>query len=163
MQIDVLVVDDEQSIINLISRTLRSEGYMVRGTTDPHEALQILREQDVAVILCDQRMAEMPGTEVLKIAKEITPNTTRILITGYSDINVVITALNQGHIFRYLAKPWLKDDLIHHLTEALEYRESILKNERLLKELLKDKDDWKRAVSQYSSQVDENYRNAINT
>jgi serine/threonine-protein kinase len=81
-------------------------GYNVRTTTDPQEAIRILREEKVHVIVSDQRMPLMQGSELLGIARETSPATMRILLTGYSDLDASIASVNEGEVFRYLLKPW---------------------------------------------------------
>ena len=101
----VLLIDDEERIVRSL-RMLFFSGYNVRVTTDPHEAINILREERVHVIVSDQRMPLMQGSELLRIARETSPATMRILLTGYSDLNASIASVNEGEVFRYLMKPW---------------------------------------------------------
>ena len=76
------------------------------------EALEVLRSsEEIHVVMSDQRMPGMSGVEVLRQAKAIRPETTRLLFTAYADIRAVIDAINQGHVFRYIAKPWDPDEL----------------------------------------------------
>ena len=101
----LLLVDDEERILRSL-RMLFLTGYNVRMTTDVHEAIRILREEQVHVIVSDQRMPVMQGSELLKIARETSPATMRILLTGYSDLDASIASVNEGEVFRYLLKPW---------------------------------------------------------
>jgi serine/threonine-protein kinase len=101
----LLLIDDEERILRSL-RMLFFSGYTVHMTTDPHEAIRILREERVHVIVSDQRMPVMQGSELLRIARETSPATMRILLTGYSDIEASIASVNEGEVFRYLLKPW---------------------------------------------------------
>lgn len=101
----ILIIDDEERIVRSL-RMLFFVGYNVHVTTDPHEAIRILREERVHVIVSDQRMPLMQGSELLRIARETSPATMRILLTGYSDLNASIASVNEGEVFRYLMKPW---------------------------------------------------------
>ena len=101
----ILLVDDEERILRSL-RMLFLTGYNVRMTTDAHEAIRILRDEQVHVIVSDQRMPVMQGSELLKIAREASPATMRILLTGYSDLEASIASVNEGEVFRYLLKPW---------------------------------------------------------
>ncbi len=101
----ILLIDDEERIVRSL-RMLFFVGYNVRVTTDPHEAIRILREERVHVIVSDQRMPVMQGSELLRIARETSPATMRILLTGYSDLGASIASVNEGEVFRYLMKPW---------------------------------------------------------
>ena len=87
------------------------------------------------MIMSDQRMPGMTGVELLRHAKEIRPETTRLLFTAYADIRTVIDAINQGHVFRYLAKPWDSDELEAVVHQAVEHHDLIVEKNRLLAEL----------------------------
>ena len=93
------------------------------------------RPRAIHVILSDQRMPGMTGVEVLRQAKAIRPETTRLLFTAYADIRTVIDAINQGHVFRYLAKPWDPDELEAVVRQAVEHHDLIVEKNRLLAEL----------------------------
>ena len=100
------------------------------------EALEYLKGDQLAdVILCDQRMPEMTGVEVLCQAKAIRPETTRLLFTAYTDIRTVIDAINEGHVFRYIAKPCDPDELAVVVRQAVEHHDLIVEKNRLLAEL----------------------------
>jgi len=101
----LLLIDDEERIVRSL-RMLFFSGYNVRTTTDPQEAIRILREEKVHVIVSDQRMPLMQGSELLGIARTTSPATMRILLTGYSDMDASIASVNEGEVFRYLLKPW---------------------------------------------------------
>ena len=85
--------------------------------------------------MSDQRMPEMTGVELLQQAKAIRPETTRLLFTAYADIRTVIDAINQGHVFRYLAKPWDPEELEAVVRQAVEHHDLIVEKNRLLAEL----------------------------
>lgn len=130
----ILIVDDEQHILNSINRTLRYD-YNVILSLDGKSALQVLREQEVAAILADQRMPGLSGSEFFRQAIKIQPDTTRVLITGYADIEAVIQAVNDGQIYYYIEKPWEPEDLKLVMTRAVERYQLIKKNKELLHEL----------------------------
>lgn len=100
----ILFVDDEQRVLNSM-RALFRRDYDVHVTTLGSEALTILRDKTVEVIVADQRMPEMTGVEVLGAAKDISPNTVRILLTGYADLDAIEGSINIGEVFRFLSKP----------------------------------------------------------
>lgn len=130
----ILAVDDEQSSLNAIYRTLRRE-YDVILSLNGQSALEVLKNQKIAVILADQRMPEMSGVELFQKALEIQPDAARILITGYSDIEATIQAINEGQVFYYINKPWEPDDLRIIIRRAVEQYQLIQENRRLIKEL----------------------------
>lgn len=113
----LLLIDDEERILRSL-RMLFFTGYTVHTTTDPQEAMRILREEQVHVIVSDQRMPEMQGSELLRRAREISPATMRILLTGYSDIEASIASVNEGEVFRYLMKPWDAEEVKQVVAEA---------------------------------------------
>lgn len=113
----ILLVDDEERILRSL-RMLFFTGYTVHATTDPQEALHILREHEVHVVVSDQRMPEMQGSELLRRARELSPATMRILLTGYSDIEASIASVNEGEVFRYLMKPWDGEEVKRCVAEA---------------------------------------------
>ncbi len=130
----ILIVDDEQHVLNSINRTLQHV-FNVILSLDGKSALQVLREQEVSAILADQRMPGLTGSEFFREAIKIQPDTTRVLITGYSDIKAVIQAVNDGQIYYYIEKPWEPDDLKLVMTRAVERYQLIKKNKELLDEL----------------------------
>jgi signal transduction histidine kinase len=115
----VLIVDDEKDNLEAIKRLLRNQ-YSVTVTDSPVEALKLIVKKKFNVIVSDQRMPEMSGVELLEKVKTVCPNTTRILLTGYTDIESVIGAINRGNIYRYIAKPWDPEDLRQTLRQANE-------------------------------------------
>ena len=106
----LLFVDDEERILRSL-KLLFARDYQVRITTDGNEALEILRREKVHTLVSDQRMPLMSGVDLLRQAKQISPNTMRLLLTGYADMEAVVGSINEGEIFRYISKPWNQDDL----------------------------------------------------
>ena len=132
----LLAVDDEQSSLNAIFRTLRRD-YEVFLSLNGHSALEVMKNQEIDVILADQRMPEMSGVEFLQKAIELQPDTMRILITGYTDIETIVEAINEGKIFYYINKPWEPDDLRIIVQRAADQYFLRKENKRLLEELEK--------------------------
>jgi two-component system response regulator HupR/HoxA len=130
----ILIVDDEQHVLNSINRTLRHD-YNIILSLDGKSALQVLHEQEVSAILSDQRMPGLTGSEFFSDAIKIQPDTTRVLITGYSDIEAVIQSVNDGQIFYYIEKPWEPDNLKLVMTRAVERYQLIKNNKELLHKL----------------------------
>jgi diguanylate cyclase (GGDEF)-like protein/PAS domain S-box-containing protein len=114
----ILIVDDEANILSAIKRSLRSEGYEIFTTTSAREGLEILACQEIQVILSDQRMPEMNGTEFLSRARDLYPRTIRIILSGYTDLESISGAINRGAIYKFLTKPWDDDDLRSNVREA---------------------------------------------
>lgn len=134
----VLFVDDEQSILNSLKRLLLDEDFGVLTAVGGQEALNLLANGErPAVIVSDQRMPGMDGAEFLAQAREISPESIRIMLTGYSDIGAAVDAVNRGGISRYITKPWNDEELKHVIREAYEQYGLIQENHRLTAELQK--------------------------
>lgn len=114
----LLIIDDEPKIISALTRIFDSQ-YIILTATVPALAVNILSEQKIDVILCDQQMPGMLGIELLKHAKNIQPDAVRILITGSSDMSVAISAINEGSIFYFFTKPWNNDEVAAVVKKAL--------------------------------------------
>ncbi|MDX5373248.1 MAG: response regulator [Pseudomonadaceae bacterium] len=115
--IRVLFVDDEERILRSLALQFRRD-YQVLVESDPLRALERLRREPVQVIVSDQRMPQMSGAELLARARELQPAALRILLTGYSDQQAAMDALNEGGIFRYLTKPWDPQEMADTLRQA---------------------------------------------
>ncbi|WP_144395144.1 response regulator [Pleionea sediminis] len=131
----ILLVDDEENIIKSLKRLLRRDGYKILTANSGQEGLEILKNNDVAVILSDQRMPHMSGTEFLKEAKEICPNSIRIVLSGYSELESITSAINEGAIYKFLTKPWDDHLLREHIRKAFEYFELEKSNHDLSEKL----------------------------
>ena len=116
-QTNVLIVDDESRIVRTLARLLKPQ-YNTFLASSGGEALDILRSNRIHIILSDQRMPEMTGVELLSKVKELSKNTTRILLTGYSDLTAVMKSVNEGEIFRYITKPWNNRELLAVVDQA---------------------------------------------
>ena len=117
----ILLLDDEVNIIKALTRTLRRDGYRILSSTSISEAFTLLAENEVQVIISDQRMPEMSGTEFLSQVKAIHPHTVRIVLSGYTDLKSVTEAINQGAIYKFLTKPWDEKQLREHIQQAFKY------------------------------------------
>lgn len=106
----LMFVDDEERILRSLKMMFRNK-YEVLTTTTGQEALQMMRQIKVHVLVSDQRMPAMLGVELLRQAKTVSPKTIRMLLTGYADKEAVIGSINEGEIFRYISKPWKSDDI----------------------------------------------------
>lgn len=118
--LSLLIVDDERGILNTLEESFR-DMFKVYTANSGEEALQIFRDNDIHLVLSDQRMPEMTGVELFGKLKSIKPTPVRILITGYSDINVVIRGLNEGLMWQYVTKPWDTEDLKALLRRAAKH------------------------------------------
>lgn len=115
----IAFIDDEQRILRSLKMHFR-QTHDVFTTTDPDALVSYVRDNDVKVVISDQRMPDKQGTEVLREVKDASPNTIRILLTGYADLNAVIDSVNEGEIYRYITKPWQNDELKRVVNKATE-------------------------------------------
>jgi|WetSurMetagenome_2_1015567.scaffolds.fasta_scaffold08404_3 response regulator RpfG family c-di-GMP phosphodiesterase len=138
----ILFVDDEESITKALQRLFRKDNHEIHVAQGGEEGLRILRESAVpfSLIVSDQRMPGMSGAEFLEKAREIVPRAIRILLTGYSDMNAIVDAVNRGQIHRYMTKPWNDDDLLFTVRQSLEQYDLVMENIRLL-DLTKSQND----------------------
>ena len=113
----ILFVDDEVRLLRTLLRICKQD-YDVHTADNGATALEIIENQDIDVLVSDQRMPEMAGIEVLRRAKEISPRTMRILLTGYADLTSIIGSINEGEVFRFINKPWANENLKSTLSEA---------------------------------------------
>ncbi|MEW5818995.1 MAG: HD domain-containing phosphohydrolase [Cyanobacteriota bacterium] len=132
----VLAVDDEVHALKLFQRSFRKE-YDVITTSDPQEAIDIImnKKDDLAAILCDQMMPKVKGVEVLRVARDLSPNTIRIMVTAFIDTNVLMECINDCEAYCYILKPWDASELGVVLKQALLFRERDLKNKLIVNDL----------------------------
>jgi response regulator RpfG family c-di-GMP phosphodiesterase len=132
----ILVVDDEEIVLVALREALRREKFDVVATSDATLALEYLRKENFAVILTDQQMPVLSGLELLAQAKQMQPHATRILITAVLSLDTVIDAINKGEIYRFIVKPWLHEELIVTVKNAMQRYDLIRHNERLQAETM---------------------------
>jgi diguanylate cyclase (GGDEF)-like protein/PAS domain S-box-containing protein len=114
----LLILDDEENVRRSLIRLLRRDGYRILEAGSAEEALDLLARNDVQVVLSDQRMPGMSGTEFLSRVKSLYPQTVRLVLSGYADIGAVTAAINRGEVYKYLTKPWEDEELRGHITAA---------------------------------------------
>lgn len=130
----ILIVDDEPVVLTALKLTLERQGFSIVTCSSPLKALALLAQRDFAVIISDQRMPEMTGLDFLIESRRIRPYASRILITAVLTLPTVIDAINKGEIFRFVAKPWLREELIATVCNAVQRHELVAHNEQLQSE-----------------------------
>ena len=123
MTYKLLLVDDETANLRLLERLFRDDYYCLTASSG-EEAMELLDQHDVAVIISDQRMPHMTGLEVLKRSADRRPHMVRILLTGYTDLEALVEAVNCGLVYMYISKPWSNDDLKLRVSRAVEHYEN---------------------------------------
>ncbi|MEE9910536.1 MAG: HD domain-containing protein [Deltaproteobacteria bacterium] len=128
----ILLVDDEEPILDIMTMMLADEGYDLHTAGSAEEGLEILKEfPDFSLIISDQMMPGMTGVQLLTQARKLCPNALRVLLTGYTDTDAIIDAINNGGIHLYLTKPWHKDELLYSINQLLSKAELLIENRRL--------------------------------
>ncbi len=149
---NVLFVDDEENILKALKRLFIDEKIEVFTALSGKEGLEIIANNEFALIVSDQRMPEMTGTEFLLKAKEQSQDTIRIILTGYADVNAAINAINEAGAYRYITKPWNDREIVHIVKEAVG-RYKLLKENIYLTELTrKQKEElhtWSKELEHY--------------
>jgi YesN/AraC family two-component response regulator len=132
----VLIVDDEEKILNALRRIFMYEKQCeIFTVTSGKAALAFLEATPIDLVVSDQRMPEMTGTELLKRIKEKDPRVVRVLLSGYSDFEALISAINEGEIYRFISKPWDNQQLLAIIRSALLHKESLDEVDRVAKHL----------------------------
>lgn len=127
----LLVVDDEVNIVSSLRRLLRRDGYRILEANSGDEGLRLLAENEVSVIMSDQRMPHMTGVEFLRQAKTLYPDTIRIVLSGYTELQSITDAINEGAIYKFLTKPWDDDLLRQQVADAFRQKDMAKENHRL--------------------------------
>ena len=148
----VLIVDDEPDVCDSVQDLLRRE-FRVLKAHSAEEGYRLMQEEDVHIVMSDQRMPQITGVELLTKVKSRHPFAVRLLFTGFADLDSVIAAINQGHVFQFLKKPWEPEDLLGAVRQAaLEYdRLETLAMER--EQLLEEVSELKDRVSTLETEV----------
>ncbi|BBO82911.1 hypothetical protein DSCO28_34770 [Desulfosarcina ovata subsp. sediminis] len=155
IQHTVLCVDDEPNILNALKRLLRKEEYRLLTGNSGREGLEILSANEVHIVISDQRMPEMNGTEFLKEVRAGYPNILRIILTGYTDVDTITEAINEGHIYKFFLKPWNDQNLKLEIRQALEQYDLIQANKRLNEQLYEQNEALKKMNENLESIVQE--------
>lgn len=149
----LLLVDDEQNILSALRRLLRTEGYRILTANSGAEAIELLKAETVDVVMSDQRMPGMAGVDLLRIAKDMQPECVRIVLSGYTELQAVTSAINDGAIYKFLCKPWDDAHLKANIAEAFARRRMADENRRLTQELEVKNTQLQELLAERSDQV----------
>ncbi|MBE9546760.1 MAG: response regulator [Proteobacteria bacterium] len=151
----VLCVDDEESVLSSMRRLLRREDYQFLTASSGEEGLKILAENDVHLVVSDQRMPQVSGTEFLAVVKERYPDVIRVILTGYTDVNSITESINKGHVYKFLLKPWNDDNLKLDIKRALEQYGLVRANKELHEMVLQQNEELQ-AMNENLQEMNEN-------
>lgn len=141
----VLCVDDEKNVLNALKRLLRKENYRFLSASSCSEALEVLEREAVHLILSDQRMPEMSGTDFLARVRRDYPDILRIILTGYTEVDAIMESINNGQIYKFFLKPWNDHNLKIEIRRALEQYDLMKTNRRLDEQVIEQNAELKRA------------------
>ena len=117
----LLLVDDEENVLRALVRVLRRDGYVIHTATNAEQGFELLAKNRVQVIVSDQRMPGISGTQFLSRVKDMYPDTMRIVLSGYTDLATLTDAINRGAIYKFLTKPWDDEDLRKQVQDAFRH------------------------------------------
>lgn len=149
----VLLVDDEPSVLSALRRLLRPHGYRLQQATSGAEALALLNEAPVDLIISDMRMPGMDGAQFLEASRDSAPQAVRILLTGYADIASTVQAINRGELHRYIQKPWDDQDILLIVRQALERQTLERRNRQLSQENARRNEELRQLNATLESRV----------
>lgn len=135
MAYSVLLVDDESNVIEALKRALHKEPYKIFSAGSADEAIEILARQSVDVVVSDEMMPGMRGSELLALVNNKYPETVRIMLTGHANLDSALRAINEGQIYRYLQKPCNELELKLTIRQAIQRKELACKSRRLLQKV----------------------------
>lgn len=159
---NVLFVDDETNVLNSINRITIQEEFKSLFATSGEKALEQFEENEIAVIVTDMRMPKMNGLDLLEKVKEISPNTVRMVLSGYAQISQVIATVNKVGVFKYITKPWnTEEEFLPAINEALKYYNLIRENE-LFKIQIEEKNKLYKKILDSNNNLIKNSQKDIN-
>jgi response regulator RpfG family c-di-GMP phosphodiesterase len=154
----ILCLDDERNILQSLKRLLRKEGYNMLFASSGEEAFNLLKENDVHLIISDQRMPQMSGTEFLAKVKEKYPDVLRVILTGYTDVDSITESINKGHIYKFFLKPWNDHNLKLEIRQALDQYDLIKANRHLDETVVRQNKELQQINEKLEDIVDERTR-----
>jgi len=161
MERTLLLVDDEENITSALVRLLRRDGYRILCANSGEAGLELLAQNEVGVIISDQRMPGMTGVEFLGKVRELYPDTIRVVLSGYTELNSVTDAINRGSVYKFLTKPWEDELLRANVEEAFQRYEMKMENARLARELKTANDELLHINRDLAQRVEEKTREVM--
>lgn len=138
----IMIVDDEPNILSSLMRALRQESdWDVETYEVPDEALKRIQTANFELVISDYRMPAMSGVEFLSAVRKIQPEAMRLILSGFTDLDALLGAINEAEIYRFICKPWDDFDLISTLKNALAHREALVENRRLADQVRQQREE----------------------
>ena len=151
----ILFVDDDSNVINSLRKVFSLEPYDILFTTNPREAIALTRREKPSVVICDMRMPDLSGVDVLQAISEFAPHVGKIILTGHADLNSSIDAINLGQVDRFLSKPCKDDTLRHAVAELIEVFQIRLETEQMNQSLAEKVYELENFQQELITRVDE--------
>jgi response regulator RpfG family c-di-GMP phosphodiesterase len=148
----LLIVDDEPNVCDSVHDLLRRE-YRVLKAHSAEEGYQLMQDEEVHIVMSDQRMPQISGVELLTRLKTRYPQAVRMLFTGFADLDSVIAAINQGHVFQFVRKPWQPEELLVAVRQAADEYDRLERIAREREQLVEELNDLKMRLSVLESEV----------
>jgi len=158
----ILCVDDERNVLRSLKRLFFDTEYKIVTAESGEEGLKKLEEREIQVIISDYRMPGMNGVSFLSKVKDLYPGTIRIVLSGYADVASIVDAINEGHIYKFIAKPWNDQDLISTVQRAIEHFKLQKENSLLIEKLQETNIELKELSENLEKKVDERTRDLEN-
>ncbi|MGO9377013.1 MAG: response regulator [Dissulfurispiraceae bacterium] len=149
-EIKLLCVDDEPNVINSVRRLFLDSGYTILTASSAQDGLGILEDGDIQIVISDYRMPNMNGVEFLREVRTRWPDTVRIVLSGYADTASIVSAINEGEVYRFIPKPWNDDELKVTVANSVERYNLLKKNAELTAELVKVNEELKDLLEENS-------------
>lgn len=156
----ILLLDDEEFILKSLKRLLRRDGYNILTALNGDEGFKILNENDVQLIISDQRMSGMSGTEFLEKVKDDFPDIIRTILSGYTDVDSITESINKGHIFKFFFKPWNDNNLRLEIKQCIDQYELIKKNRELNELVIKKNEDLEK-INKELKRINDNLESMV--
>ena len=140
----IMLVDDEPNILRALQRVLTADDREIEVYTQPGEALRRAQVAGFDLFLSDYRMRELDGVQFLSAVKGLQPDAMRIILSGYTELDALLSAINQAEIYRFICKPWQDEDLRQTVRNALDYRHMLLENRYLAEQVRRQQGEIER-------------------
>ena len=151
----ILFVDDESNVLKSLKRLFIDADYKIFTAPSGDEGLKILKENSVSLVISDYRMPEMNGVQFLNKVKKFYPDTIRIILSGYADVIAIVEAINDGEVYKFLAKPWNDQELLTTVGRAIEHFELKREHDKILDKLKNTNDDLRSLTKNLEKKVQE--------
>ena len=151
----LLFIDDEENVLKSLKRIFEDDDYHIFTASGGEEALDILKTGRISLLVCDNRMPKMDGITFFQKAISLAPEAVRIMLTGFADVDTVMSSINKGEVYRYIAKPWKDDELKAIIRDGLEHYDLIEENKYLTDLTLKQNQELKKYNKDLENKVEE--------